>query len=346
MRNADYVACNPAPTPTPAPLSYQPHHKSDMALPTTGGGVSVNFHLSQGYRERPQPVQRQISTSSSTARLANVEMVVRPPAALDSSNPAMRGGPSFRRLQSLYGNSTPTQKRYPSDNTLDKIYPAERAQPQYIAPGRKAGTVKIQVRSRSAQASPAASPAHSPRQVFNQGYSDDRVRSQRTIVPTTLNRTQSSPPKADRGRHISSNADEIQLFVEHLHATGPQICLMLCTMPVTFQDDDEDSEALPSVREIIRQVEEMTQKNCNSSSLPRQPSQADNSPNSQSLGHKSRASGRTTTQYEQQNSVQRRSSSQSYLQSERQNAINEYQYPSMNAQQDDYDNPIVPNPVS
>ncbi|KAL7065090.1 hypothetical protein AAHC03_05395 [Spirometra sp. Aus1] len=330
LRNVDYVACNQP--VTPISLSYLSHHKSEMSLPTTGGGVSLNFHLSQGYRDRPLRTQQQLSTSSSTARLANLELVVRPPAALDSSNPAMRGGPSFRRLQSLYGNSTTTQKRYPSDNTLDKIYLTERAQPQYSASGRKAGTVKIQVRSRSAQASPSVSPAHSPRQTFkssDQGYSDDRVRSQRTIVPTatTLNRTQSSPPRTDRGRFVSSNVDELQ-------------------------GEEEDFQTLPSVREIIRQVEEMTQKNCNSASLPRQPGHSANVVtvgNSQPSpsGHKSRACDRTTKQYEPQDSVQRRSFSQSYLQSGRQaasDAMNACQYSHMNAQNDDYDNPTVPNP--
>lgn len=319
LRNADYVVCNPPAAPTT--LSYQPHHKSDMSLPTTGGGVSVNFHLSQGYRDRPQPSQWQNNTSSATAKLANVEMVVRPPAALDSSNPAMRGGPSFRRLQSLYGNSTSTQKRYPSDNTLDKIYLTERAQAQYNASSRKSGTVKIQVRSRSAQASPSASPMHSPRQTFksyDHGYSDDRVRSQRTIVPTTLNRTQSSPPKVDSAQNASSNPNELQ-------------------------DEDEASQTLPSVREIIRQVEEMTQKNCNSLSLPRKPGHATNNStvgNSQLApsSHKSRAAGRTP--YEQQDSAQRRSCSQS----RRPAAMNECQYPPSNAQNDDYDNPIIPNP--
>lgn len=109
--------------------------------------------------------------------------------------------------------------------------------------GKKAGTVKIQVRSRSAQASPSCSPIHSPAQstsrIFNdhaaggfhqmhnyptqapQQFADnqgsDRIRSRQVIVPTTVNRTQSSPPRTDKPFHISSSADgpQVSYFAHH-----------------------------------------------------------------------------------------------------------------------------------
>uniref|UniRef100_A0A0R3TAH4 Sterile alpha and TIR motif-containing protein 1 n=1 Tax=Rodentolepis nana TaxID=102285 RepID=A0A0R3TAH4_RODNA len=142
-------------------------------------------------------------------------------------------------LQTLYGTSNINQKRYPSDNALDMTYNEEKSQqansmmPQFYVSGRKAGTVKIAVRSRSEQTSPTNNGPSSPRQVFRVATGggggapyDDRVRSQHVILP------QSTQPK----NTTSSSVD------------GPQ-------------SEDDENQTLPSVREIIRQVEEMTLKN-------------------------------------------------------------------------------------
>ncbi|KAL5966750.1 hypothetical protein TSMEX_005488 [Taenia solium] len=118
--------------------------------------------------------------------------------------------------------------------------------PQFYVSGRKAGTVKIQVRSRSEQASPTNGPPSSPRQAFRVASVgggvgvvgggvafDDRIRSKQVILPQTA----PAPPQlSSRNPNTSSSVD------------GPQT-------------EDEENLVLPSVREIIRQVEEMTLKN-------------------------------------------------------------------------------------
>lgn len=79
--------------------------------------------------------------------------------------------------------------------------------PQFYVSGRKAGTVKIAVRSRSEQTSPTNGPA-SPRQVFRVAAGggggtayDDSVRSQQVILP------QSALPK----NNASSSVDGPQV---------------------------------------------------------------------------------------------------------------------------------------
>ncbi|KAM7537242.1 hypothetical protein Aperf_G00000059754 [Anoplocephala perfoliata] len=222
--NSDYVPSvyhrrtATAVSSTSTALASRPHHRSELALPTTTS-AEMSF----------EPPSRTINTASAIRSEPNGTL-----RTADSS--AFRGGPSFRRLQTLYGTNV-NQKRYPSDNALDMSYSEEKTQqpsslmPQFYVSGRKAGTVKIAVRSRSEQASPTNELA-SPRQIFKAAASgtaggvtfDDRVRSEQVIVPRTA--------------QLKNNATSLP--------NGPQ---------------DDENLALPSVREIIRQVEEMTLKN-------------------------------------------------------------------------------------
>ncbi|VDL54328.1 unnamed protein product [Hymenolepis diminuta] len=169
-------------------LSSKPHHQSELMLPTTSSTEMIF-----------EPPTRAINTAS-TVRM-------------DPNGTMRAGGPSFRRLQTLYGTSNINQKRYPSDNALDMTYMEEKSQqpsslmPQFYVSGRKAGTVKIAVRSRSEQTSPTNGPA-SPRQVFRVAAGggggtayDDSVRSQQVILP------QSAPQK----NNTSSSVDGPQV---------------------------------------------------------------------------------------------------------------------------------------
>ncbi|VDM30249.1 unnamed protein product [Hydatigera taeniaeformis] len=252
-----------------AALTSRPHHRSELVLPTTTTSSSE------------QPL-RSINTASTVRLDPDPNGTLR---ATEGSS--YRGGPSFRRLQTLYG-TTISQKRFPSDNALDMTYLEGKPQaclltwllltvllnsgaepkivmrlnyvylgachllqigtqqpnsllPQFYVSGRKAGTVKIQVRSRSEQTSPTSGPPSSPRQAFrvasvgNGGGStfEDRVRSEQIILPQTA----PVPPQVIRRNPKASSSVD-----------GPQ-------------GEDEEALVLPSVREIIRQVEEMTLKN-------------------------------------------------------------------------------------
>ncbi|VDD84296.1 unnamed protein product [Mesocestoides corti] len=210
---------------TTATLVSKPHHQSDLTLPTTPVATLQSINATS--------TARIPSDASSNATLLR-----------NAGNGAYRGGPSFRRLQTLYGTNI-SQKRYPSDNALDMTYlednfqPQNPSMPQFYISDRKAGTVKIQVRSRSEQGSPNNGvTVHSPQQGLK---FDDRIRSEQVIQPKALAsapRTIYSPP---RNHTTSSSVD------------GPQA-------------EDEENQVLPSVREIIRQVEEMTLKNSTANS--------------------------------------------------------------------------------
>nr|CDS23497.1 hypothetical protein EgrG_000718800 [Echinococcus granulosus] len=215
-------------------LASRPHHQSELVLPTT---TAASFE---------QPL-RSINMASTVRLDPDPNGTLR---ATEGSD--YRGGPSFRRLQTLYGTNI-NQKRFPSDNALDMTYLEGKPQqpsplrPRFFVSGRKAGTVKIQVRSRSEQASPTNGPPSSPRQAFRvasaggggglRGGSgvtfDDRIRSKQVILPQAA----PIPSQASSRRpNTSSSVD------------GPQT-------------EDDENLVLPSVREIIRQVEEMTLKN-------------------------------------------------------------------------------------
>ncbi|KER32437.1 hypothetical protein T265_01492 [Opisthorchis viverrini] len=151
-------------------------------------------------------------------------------------------GPSFRKIQNLHGSGG-AQRRFPSDNTLN-FTPRDGA--QVYTSGSKPGPVTIPARSRSAQPSPGPSPLASPNTFYrasetnlNQDYGADKrsriTRSQQFELQTPARRGASSPPNLDKQKS--------QSFV------------------VNGTEDDAESPILPSVREIIRQVEAMTQSN-------------------------------------------------------------------------------------
>ncbi|CDS39645.1 conserved hypothetical protein [Echinococcus multilocularis] len=215
-------------------LASRPHHQSELVLPTT---TAASFE---------QPL-RSINTASTVRLDPDPNGTLR---ATEGSG--YRGGPSFRRLQTLYGTNI-NQKRFPSDNALDMTYLEGKPQqpspmrPQFFVSGRKAGTVKIQVRSRSEHASPTNGPPSSPRQAFRVASAggggglgggsgvtfDDRIRSKQVILPQAV---PISSQASSRGPNTSFSVDEPQT-------------------------EDDENLVLPSVREIIRQVEEMTLKN-------------------------------------------------------------------------------------
>ncbi|KAM3181212.1 hypothetical protein ACTXT7_014812 [Hymenolepis weldensis] len=127
--------------------------------------------------------------------------------------------------------------------------------PQFYVSGRKAGTVKIAVRSRSEQTSPTNGPA-SPRQVLRVAAEggggtayDDSVRSQQVILP------QSTLPKNNTSSSVDGPQDSFTIYKPTSHQEGGKTQVL---------SEDDENQALPSVREIIRQVEEMTLKNNNS----------------------------------------------------------------------------------
>ncbi|CAH8827108.1 unnamed protein product [Trichobilharzia szidati] len=152
-------------------------------------------------------------------------------------------GPSFRKIQNLHGGGG-TQKRFPSDTTLNTT---TREGPQIYTSGSRPGPVTIPARSRSAQPSPGPSPTISPVTCFRasennlvQGTNGEKnsyvAKSQKiNLNVTNAQRRGSSPSRVEHNNVNSFTSD------------GPE--------------EDGESHILPSVREIIRQVEAMTQSN-------------------------------------------------------------------------------------
>lgn len=113
--------------------------------------------------------------------------------------------------------------------------------PQFYVSGRKAGTVKIQVRSRSEQASPTNGPPSSPRQAFKVasagmggdvagggGAFDDRIRSEQVILPQTA----PAPLQvSSRNPNTSSSVDGPQVHLRSWVSISANqlICLLLLT---------------------------------------------------------------------------------------------------------------------
>ncbi|KAF8566594.1 hypothetical protein P879_02322 [Paragonimus westermani] len=158
-------------------------------------------------------------------------------------------GPSHRKIQTLHGSSG-AQRRFPSDTTLNFT---PRDGTQVYTSGNKPGPVTIPARSRSAQPSPGPSPMASPTTFYrasenNLSSQDGHGMDKRSRIgrPQHVDlqfsgsqRGTSSPPNLDKQKSRSF-------------------------MP-NGTDDDVESPILPSVREIIRQVEAMTQSNASTS---------------------------------------------------------------------------------
>ncbi|VDP69435.1 unnamed protein product [Echinostoma caproni] len=185
-------------------------------------------------------------------------------------------GPSHRKIQNLHGSGA-AQRRFPSDTTLN-FTPRDGAQASvldgcvYFYPNRrtsiylekiysvytsgsKPGPVTIPARSRSAQPSPGPSPMASPTSFYRasdsnlaQDYGASQMDKRSRMMKITpihhqamdmnyshSRRGTSSPPGLEKQKANSFSVD------------GP--------------DDENESPILPSVREIIRQVEAMTQSN-------------------------------------------------------------------------------------
>ncbi|CAH8465162.1 unnamed protein product [Schistosoma turkestanicum] len=152
-------------------------------------------------------------------------------------------GPSFRKIQTLHGGNT-TQKRFPSDTTLNTT---TRDGVQIYTSGSRPGPVTIPARSRSAQPSPGPSPTISPVTCFRasennliQGTGGEKnsyvAKSQKINLNVTNTQRRGSSPSRVEHNNINS-------------------------FSTNGQEDDNESHILPSVREIIRQVEAMTQSN-------------------------------------------------------------------------------------
>lgn len=148
-------------------------------------------------------------------------------------------GPSHRKIQTLHGSGT-SQRRFPSDTTLNF---ASRDGAQVYTSGNKPGPVTIPARSRSAQPSPGPSPLASPNSLYrasesnlNHGYGMDRQC--RIIKPQSIDFQCSAN---QRPTTIQYNYDKLR--------------------QLNGESEGVESPILPSVREIIRQVEAMTQSN-------------------------------------------------------------------------------------
>ncbi|CAH8483272.1 unnamed protein product [Schistosoma guineensis] len=142
-------------------------------------------------------------------------------------------GPSFRKIQTLH-NGNATQKRFPSDTTLNST---TREGAQIYTSGSRPGPVTIPARSRSAQPSPGPSPTISPVTCFRA--------SENNLIPGYGGEKNS----------YTATSQKINLNVTNVQRRG--------SSPSRVEHNNEDNEAhiLPSVREIIRQVEAMTQSN-------------------------------------------------------------------------------------
>ncbi|CAL8104939.1 unnamed protein product [Calicophoron daubneyi] len=236
-------------------------HQSEIALPTdrdyTNGTVN-------GIYERPErriTSVTNLDSESANRTLGNSETSINQKsnqyfassAMIYSGHGSRNGsddylnsyptGPSHRKIQNLHGTGG-AQRRFPSDTTLNFT---QREGAQVYTSGNKPGPVTIPARSRSAQPSPGPSPAASPNTFYRssessliQDYGADKR--SRLVKPhhvemnyTTPSRGTSSPPNLEKQKMNSFSVD------------GPE--------------DENESQILPSVREIIRQVEAMTQSN-------------------------------------------------------------------------------------
>ncbi|CAH8525363.1 unnamed protein product [Dicrocoelium dendriticum] len=148
-------------------------------------------------------------------------------------------GPSHRKIQTLHGSGT-SQRRFPSDTTLNF---ASRDGTQVYTSGSKPGPVTIPARSRSAQPSPGPSPMASPNSYYrasesnlNHDYGMDKH--SRIIKPQSIDFQFSTN---HRSTSVQSSSDQLR--------------------QTNGENEGIESQILPSVREIIRQVEAMTQSN-------------------------------------------------------------------------------------
>ncbi|CAH8487847.1 unnamed protein product [Schistosoma bovis] len=152
-------------------------------------------------------------------------------------------GPSFRKIQTLH-NGNATQKRFPSDTTLNST---TREGAQIYTSGSRPGPVTIPARSRSAQPSPGPSPTISPVTCFRA--------SENNLIPGSGGEKNS----------YTATSQKINLNVTNVQRRGSSPSRVEHNNVNSFSSDapEEDNEAhiLPSVREIIRQVEAMTQSN-------------------------------------------------------------------------------------
>ncbi|KAK4473572.1 hypothetical protein MN116_002928 [Schistosoma mekongi] len=153
-------------------------------------------------------------------------------------------GPSFRKIQNLHGGNA-TQKRFPSDTTLNST---ARDGAQIYTSGSRPGPVTIPARSRSAQPSPGPSPTISPVTCFRA--------SENNLVQGTGG--------GEKNSYVAKS-QKINLNVINTQRRGSSPSRVehnnLNSFSSNVPEEDNESHILPSVREIIRQVEAMTQSN-------------------------------------------------------------------------------------
>ncbi|KAA3680657.1 uncharacterized protein DEA37_0012302 [Paragonimus westermani] len=154
-------------------------------------------------------------------------------------------GPSHRKIQTLHGSSG-AQRRFPSDTTLNF---SPRDGTQVYTSGNKPGPVTIPARSRSAQPSPGPSPMASPTTFYR--ASENNLSSQDCLGMDKRSRI-------GRPQHVDMQFSGSQRGTSSPPNLDKQKSRSF--MP-NGTDDDVESPILPSVREIIRQVEAMTQSN-------------------------------------------------------------------------------------
>ncbi|CAH8469892.1 unnamed protein product [Heterobilharzia americana] len=152
-------------------------------------------------------------------------------------------GPSLRKIQNLHGGNT-TQKRFPSDTTLNST---TRDGAQIYTSGSRPGPVTIPARSRSAQPSPGPSPTISPVTCFRA--------SENNLIQGTNGEKNSYVAKSQK---INLNVTNSQ---QHGSSSSRLEHSSMNSFSSDVPEEDGESHILPSVREIIRQVEAMTQSN-------------------------------------------------------------------------------------
>ncbi|KAA0196805.1 hypothetical protein FBUS_01589, partial [Fasciolopsis buskii] len=226
---------------TPGRPQHQSYwlHQSEIALPTDRElGGSANGLNGSGYTPRSEiRVASWISALVIFSHLFLICFELLPLA-----------GPSYRKIQNLH-SSGGAQRRFPSDTTLN-FTPRDGA--QIYTSGSKPGPVTIPARSRSAQPSPGPSPMASPTSFCRasdtnlvQDYGNTSMDKRSRVLKITPTQADMNYAHSHRGTSSPPNMEKQKM--NSFSVDGPE--------------EENESPILPSVREIIRQVEAMTQSN-------------------------------------------------------------------------------------